>query len=76
MFPRKLVEIKKNPELLRLRGGKGSQIELSNFEKSKPENLFQFRIGIFFTNYLGNWSRGIPRPGESLRTDGIPQVEL
>ena len=56
--------------------GKRTQIELSNFEKLNPGNLFQFIIGIFFTNYLGNWSRGIPRPGESLRTDGIPQVEL
>ena len=26
--------------------------------------------------FVGNWSRGIPKPGESLRTEGIPQVEL
>ncbi|CBY31861.1 unnamed protein product [Oikopleura dioica] len=24
----------------------------------------------------GNWSRGIPRPGESVSTAGVPQVEL
>ena len=78
MFPRKLAKLKGIPELFRVRKSKTTQIELSNVEKSKskPENLFQFIIEIFFTNYIGNWSRGIPRPGESLRTDGIPQVEL
>ena len=25
---------------------------------------------------LGGWSRGIPKPGEAIRTEGVPQVEL